>query len=68
VIPEEGDRLALGELEMGFAVDLLSWLCKRHVIGSITLRNALLAIRPPDKPNGKPALRPQRTARSGHRW
>lgn len=47
MIREQEDHLALGELEMVFAIDLLSWLCKRRVIGSITLRNALLAIRPP---------------------
>lgn len=37
--------LALGEAEMAFATDLLSWLCSRHIIGSITLRNAMLELR-----------------------
>lgn len=34
----------LGELEAKLAGDLLSWLCHERVIGSIALRNALLAV------------------------
>lgn len=34
----------LGEAEMEFASDILCWLCHERVIGSIALRNALLAL------------------------
>ena len=37
--------VALSEAELAFLLDVLSWLCTEHVIGSIALRNALLALR-----------------------
>lgn len=42
---EVPDMLALGEAELAFAADLLAWLCQRRIIGSITMRNAMLEVR-----------------------
>lgn len=36
--------LPLGDLEARFAAELLSWLCRERVFGSIVLRNALMAL------------------------
>ncbi len=35
----------LGEAELDFAVELLTWLCHRNIIGTIAMRNAMLELR-----------------------
>lgn len=42
---KKSEQLALGEAEMAFATDLLAWLCQHRIIGSITMRNAMLELR-----------------------
>lgn len=44
---EADGHLALGELELKFATELIGWLCKQHIFGTITQRAALMAIMPP---------------------
>ena len=44
-LTRKDEPIALGEAEVAFAMDILGWLCQERIIGSIAMRNALLAIR-----------------------
>ena len=41
---QRSDEIILGDAEIAFASDILVWLCQQNIIGTIALRNALLAL------------------------
>lgn len=65
----KSEQLALGDAELAFAVDLLAWLCQRRIIGSFTMRNAMLEIRKYPETGSAISKGPLSGHREGkHKW